>query len=137
MILLDGHTISIDDIAKISRFHEKVKLHASSVSDMNQSLHFVEEIVHNESSVYGINTGFGPLSHTRIQKKELAQHQLNLLHHLSVGQGDLFNQEETRAIITSRINALARGFSGIRPLVVKRLIDFLNFEIFPEIPYFP
>jgi len=54
--------------------------------------------------VYGINTGFGPLSGFRISTEELGQHQINLLHHLLVGQGSLFSAAETRAIMLARAN---------------------------------
>ena len=65
-------------------------------------------------AIYGINTGFGPLSGFRVSNADLAQHQINLLHHLTVGQGALFSEAETRAIMLTRANALARGYSGIR-----------------------
>jgi histidine ammonia-lyase len=85
-------------------------------------------------AVYGINTGFGPLSGSRVAPEDLQQHQLNLLHHLSVGQGALFSPVETRAIMAARANALARGFSGIRPEVVELLIAAMNHDVLPEIP---
>ena len=61
---------------------------------MAASRALVEKIAAEPRAIYGINTGFGPLSGTRVSPADLAQHQLNLLHHLSVGQG--------RAIFTRR-----------------------------------
>jgi len=134
MIKLEGHNLSIKDVVFIARNMENVALSDKAVEAMLKSRAFVEDIIEKETSIYGINTGFGPLSRTRISKDELREHQLNLLHHLSVGQGDLFTEDETRAIMVARANALARGFSGIRPLVVNRFIDFLNKGVYPEIP---
>jgi len=101
---------------------------------MRQSRALVEKVAAEPRAVYGINTGFGPLSGTRVSTEDLQQHQLNLLHHLSVGQGSLFSAVETRAIMAARANALARGFSGIRPEVVELLIVALNRDLLPEIP---
>jgi histidine ammonia-lyase len=94
----------------------------------------VDKLALEPRAIYGINTGFGPLSATRVAPEDLAQHQLNLLHHLSVGQGPLFSPVETRAIMAARANALARGYSGIRPEVVDLLVAVLNRDILPEIP---
>lgn len=134
MIELDGHKLKIDDLVEISRYNEKTRLKDSAIQKMIESRKFVEKISSESRSIYGINTGFGPLCRTRISRKDFKKHQLNLLHHLSVGQGDLFSEEETRAIMTARANALARGYSGIRPLIVNRIIDFLNAGVIPEIP---
>ena len=101
---------------------------------MRQSRALVEKLAAEPRAIYGINTGFGPLSATRVAPDDLVQHQLNLLHHLSVGQGLLFSRVETRAIMAARANALARGYSGIRPEVVDLLIAALNHDILPEIP---
>ena len=101
---------------------------------MAQSRKLVDKLAAEPRAIYGINTGFGPLSATRVPPEDLAQHQLNLLHHLSVGQGPLFSPVETRSIMAARANALARGYSGIRPEVVDLLIAALNHDILPEIP---
>jgi histidine ammonia-lyase len=94
----------------------------------------VESLAAQPRAIYGINTGFGPLSGFRISNEELAQHQLNLLHHLSVGQGPLLSEVETRSIVLARANALARGFSGIRQELIELLLATLNRGLLPEIP---
>jgi histidine ammonia-lyase len=101
---------------------------------MAESRALVERLAAEPRAIYGINTGFGPLSGTRISPPDLEQHQLNLLHHLSVGQGPLFSAVETRAVMAARANALARGYSGIRPEVVDLLLATLRHDLLPEIP---
>jgi histidine ammonia-lyase len=51
-----------------------------------------------------------------------------------VGQGELFSPQETRAIMAARANALARGFSGIRPEVIDLLLRMLELDMLPEVP---
>jgi histidine ammonia-lyase len=134
MIELDGHQLSIPALWNIAHRTTGCRLAASARGLMSESRALVEKVAAEPRAVYGINTGFGPLSGTRVSPEDLEQHQINLLHHLSVGQGALFSDSETRAIMAARANALARGYSGIRPEVVELLIEALNRDILPEIP---
>lgn len=134
MITLDGHTLAIGDLWKLAHGTEDGGLSAPARKRMRQSRALVEKLAAEPRAIYGINTGFGPLSACRVAPKDLEQHQLNLLSHLSVGQGPLFSDRETRAIMAARANALARGYSGIRVEVVELLIAALNHSILPEIP---
>jgi histidine ammonia-lyase len=134
MIELNGHALTIQDLWVLVHREDSCGLADSARALMRQSRALVEKVAAEPRAVYGINTGFGPLSGTRVSTEDLQQHQLNLLHHLSVGQGSLFSAVETRAIMAARANALARGFSGIRPEVVELLIVALNRDLLPEIP---
>jgi histidine ammonia-lyase len=134
MIHLDGHTLNLEQLWRVATEGAPCQLALSARRRMKQSRKLVERLAAEPRAIYGINTGFGPLSGTRVAPADLAQHQLNLLHHLSVGQGPLFSPVETRAIMAARANALARGYSGIRPEVVDLLIAALNHNILPEIP---
>jgi len=133
MIQLTGHGLTLEEVWQIAHRQRSSELPAAALTAMRASRALVEKVAAEPRAVYGINTGFGPLSGTRVSPADLEQHQLNLLHHLSVGQGDLFSDVETRAIMAARANALARGFSGIRPEVVELLIAALNRDVLPEI----
>ncbi len=134
MIELNGHNLTLEDVWNVANRSESCVLADSAREPMRQSRALVEKLADEPRAIYGINTGFGPLSHTRVSSKDLKQHQINLLHHLAVGQGKLFTAPETRALMVTRANALARGFSGIRECVVELLVDCLNADILPEVP---
>lgn len=131
---LDGHGLTIGGLWRVAQGEAGCRLALPARRRMARSRRLVEELAVQPRAIYGINTGFGPLSGTRVGPDDLARHQLNLLHHLSVGQGPLFSAVEVRAIMGARANALARGYSGIRPEVVELLIAALNRDILPEIP---
>ncbi len=131
---LDGHQLVCAGVLAIARNGSKAVVPEAARKRMAASRALVESVANGERAVYGINTGFGPLSATRVAREQLERHQVNLVHHLSVGQGALFSDEETRAIMAARANALARGFSGIRPEVVDLLVAALNAGALPEIP---
>jgi len=134
MIQLTGHDLTIDALDQIAFGRAKCEIAPAARERMTASRAVVEKVAAEPRAIYGINTGFGPLSGTRVSPEDLQQHQLNLLHHLSVGQGKLFTAVETRSMMAARANALARGFSGIRPEVVDLLAAALNHNILPEIP---
>ena len=134
MIQLTGHDLTLDDVWEIAHRRSGCQVPAAARRRMRQSRALVEKLAAQPRAIYGINTGFGPLSGTRVSPDDLARHQLNLLHHLSVGQGELFSAPETRAIMAARANAMARGFSGLRPEVVELLVAALNHDLLPEIP---
>ncbi|MEI6971950.1 MAG: aromatic amino acid ammonia-lyase [bacterium] len=134
MIRLDGHKLTIQQLCDVARCRDKCELATGARKRMRLSREMVEQFSKEPRAIYGINTGFGPLSGTRVDADALALHQVNLLHHLAVGQGPLFSPVETRAIMCARANALARGFSGIREKVVDLLIEAINRDILPEIP---
>src|ERR1700761_939371 len=134
MISLNGHDLSIGDVWKISSLKAACQLSPKARPLIRRSRKLVEKLAAQPRAIYGINTGFGPLSGFRISREDQAQHQINLLHHLTAGQGALFSETETRAIMLARANTLARGFSGIREEVLELLIAALNKNVLAEIP---
>ncbi len=134
MIALDGHELSLLQVWQVASREAPCSLADSARPLIRRSRELVESLAAQPRAIYGINTGFGPLSGFRIGPEDLEQHQRHLLHHLSVGQGALFSPAETRAIMLARANTLARGYSGIREELIEWLITALNKKLFPEIP---
>jgi len=134
MIALNGHQLSLAEVWQIAALQSACGLAPEARPLIRRSRELVESLAAQPRAIYGINTGFGPLSGFRVNDADLAQHQLNLLHHLTVGQGTLFSDAETRAIMLTRANALARGYSGIRAELIELLLAALNKGALPEIP---
>src|SRR5689334_4574897 len=134
MILLNGHSLTLQQVWDVACLQNPCALADEARPLIRRSRQLVESLAAEPRAIYGINTGFGPLSGFRVSNEDLAQHQVNLLHHLTVGQGPLFSAEETRAIMLVRANALSRGFSGIREELIVLLLAALNKGVLPEIP---
>jgi histidine ammonia-lyase len=134
MITLNGHLLSIEEVWSVAHLQSPCALADEARQPIRRSRELVESLAAQPRAIYGINTGFGPLSGFRVATEDLAQHQINLLRHLLVGQGALFSAAETRAIMLARINALARGYSGVREELIDLLLAALNRGILPEIP---
>jgi len=85
-------------------------------------------------SSYGVTTGFGMLSDKVIDRSQIEALQRNLIRSHSVGVGPIFDEVTTRAIVVLRANVIAKGFSGVRLEVLRRLMDMINKGVHPLIP---
>src|SRR5437868_11601145 len=101
---------------------------------MQASRAVVDKLVASGETAYGINTGFGKLASVRISPEQVRQLQLNLVRSHVAGVGTPLSESETRAMMLLRANALAKGLSGIRPLIVETLCAMLNARVHPVIP---
>src|ERR1041385_1350498 len=133
-LLIDGETLTIENVYEVAHNRRRVALHPSATAKMMRSRSVVEAIVTDNRPVYGISTGFGKLSDVHIGPEELTQLQHNLVRSHASGVGDPLSEEEVRALILLRANVLAKGLSGVRPVISERLCDLLNHHIYPVIP---
>jgi histidine ammonia-lyase len=85
-------------------------------------------------NVYGVNTGFGALSETRISASDIRALQRNLVRSHSTGVGPNLNDAEVRGMMLLRAQVLALGYSGVRPVLVDLLVEMLNKKVHPRIP---
>ena len=98
------------------------------------SADLVQKAAQGGDAVYGVNTGFGKLANQRIAQADLETLQLNLLRSHAVGVGEPMSEPVVRLILLMKAASLARGYSGIRELVIDRLFAFYNLGITPMIP---
>ena len=94
----------------------------------------IEAALASGEAIYGVNTGFGKLAQTRIPPEDLKTLQRNLVLSHSTGVGAPLADDVVRLVLALKIASLARGFSGVRPVVVERLIALLNKNVLPVIP---
>lgn len=94
----------------------------------------VADVIAEDRTVYGINTGFGSLAHTRIDTNHLNTLQRSIVLSHAAGTGNLLTDETVRLILILKINSLARGFSGVRLKTIEAFIRLLNENIYPCIP---
>lgn len=134
MLIIDDTPLTIDDVARVSRMRERVELSAEAIQKINASRVWVERILESEKAVYGINTGFGELSKIFISAEDRETLQRNLILSHCTGVGERLPEDAVRAAVLLRIKSLSMGFSGIRVLVVQKLVELLNKDIYPVIP---
>lgn len=133
MIYIDGNNLTLEEFIRVSRFNETVELTAKSQAKINSSRNMVDEIIESGDTVYGITTGFGKLSDVVIEKERVGDLQRNLLISHACGVGQAFSKEIVRGMMVLRLNALAKGYSGVKLSTLFKLIELLNKDIIPVV----
>ncbi len=133
VIELDGNSLTPEDVVSVARDDEPVAVAEDAWEAVRTSRARVETVVTEEEPVYGLNTGFGQLVTERIPAEDLSHLQMNLLRSHASGSGRELTREEIRALMVTRLNALVKGYSGVRERVIAYLVTLLNEEIHPVV----
>jgi histidine ammonia-lyase len=133
-IELNGEHFTPEDLYAIVFDGARVAVAPSARKKMLASRAVVERVIESNSTAYGVNTGFGKMASVRISPKQVQQLQINLVRSHACGIGAPLSEHETRAMLALRANAIAKGLSGVRPVVVETLCAMLNRGVHPVIP---
>lgn len=125
---------SLDQIEDDVDFKGEFKLSKEAKKKMQASADFVSKIASSDRPIYGINTGFGRLATVKIAEAELKDLQVNLLRSHASGIGDPVSPRVVRRLLLLRTLSLGKGFSGLRPPLLERHLDYLNLNLTPYIP---
>ena len=126
--------LTLAQLRKIARNRVNVSIANHAVPAIHKSQQLVNQMIEENRTVYGINTGFGLLANTRIEVDDLEQLQRSIVLSHAAGIGQLMDDATVRLVMVLKINSLARGFSGIRLTVIEALMTLINTEVFPCIP---
>jgi histidine ammonia-lyase len=133
-LTLQPGQLSLADLRAVWAGHLPLTLAADAWKAIEASAETVKAIVAKGDPAYGINTGFGILAKAHIPHDQLATLQRNLILSHAVGTGELLSDTVVRLILLTKIGSLARGYSGVRPVIVETLIKLYNAGIMPAIP---
>jgi len=133
-ITLNGDTLTIQDVCEVVCEGATVSLTPEAKMKINASRKLVEDWIEKDEVIYGVTTGFGEFANVKISHEDLAKLQENLILSHAAGAGEFLPREVVRAMMLLRINALAKGYSGVRLETIEFLIKMLNANIIPLIP---
>jgi len=131
---INGNDLSLEDVRQVVYERRPVLLQPEARAAVERARSVVDHLVENEIVVYAVNTGVGHLADLHIPLHDVHKLQLNLVRSHCVGVGEPLAQEVTRAMMLLRANSLAKGFSGVRPVVIDTLCEMLNRGVHPVIP---
>ena len=135
MLTLNGNSLTITQLYDAATNPAvKITLSPSAKEQMQKSRALVEEWIAKKEIIYGITTGFGEFSNIHIPFDKIEQLQENLIKSHAAGAGEPLPPEVVRAMMILRVNALAKGFSGVRPETVEFIVKFFNAGLVPVIP---
>ena len=133
-VVVDGSPLTVDDVIAVAYRRKKAEPGDNLDERMEPARLLVERVVANDETVYGITTGLGALSNTRISPEQASDLQYDLLRSHAAGVGALLEPELVRAMLLCRARTLAQGHSGVRADVVRYLLTLLDEDILPAVP---
>lgn len=113
---------------------EKAILSDAAIKKIQSSQQHVRQIVENNKTVYGVNTGFGILANTKISEEDTATLQHKILQSHSVGVGEPIPAEIAKLMLITKVHALAQGYSGVQLQTIKRILWHIENDVIPVVP---
>ena len=124
-VVLDGHSLTLEDFVAVARFGAKVELSQQAKEALARSRALAEKIAAEKRVAYGITTGFGDFATVAVSEEMSNQLSTNLLLSHCTGTGDPYRDEQVRGMMLLRANALCVGISGVRPVLVEMMAEMI------------
>lgn len=126
--------LTIGSVLAIAGGRQKGVLNATAITNIQKSQQHVQQIVENNITVYGINTGFGVLANKPISEEDTRILQHKILQSHSVGVGEPIPVEIAKLMLITKVHALARGFSGVQLPTLQRILWHIEQDVIPVVP---
>lgn len=130
-LIITGSNLTIEDVVRVARHHEKVELHPEAVNRIVKCRAMLEKKIVAREIMYGVNTGIGEFSEVVLNDDQVKDFQKYLIYNHAAGIGDPMPEEWVRGAMLGRINVHAHGNSGIRPEITQTLVEMLNKNVTP------
>jgi histidine ammonia-lyase len=131
---INGNDLALEAVREVAAERRPVLLSADAREVVDRARAVVDEIVAGDKVAYAITTGVGQLSEVRIAGDQIRELQVNLVRSHAAGVGEPLPAAETRAMMVLRANSLAKGYSGVRAVVIDTLCEMLNRGVTPFVP---
>lgn len=126
--------LTLADCRAVYQAPVKIELNQDFYPVIDRAAKTVADVIENNRTVYGINTGFGLLASTSIPKEKLELLQESLVLSHAAGVGELLPDNVVRLLMVLKLSSLSQGHSGVKRETVDALIQLVNHEVYPCIP---
>ncbi|MCH7793125.1 MAG: histidine ammonia-lyase, partial [Planctomycetes bacterium] len=133
-VVLDGSAVGLEAFEAVARAGGRVSMADEALARVRASRAVVEASLKDGQPQYGINTGFGSLSMQQVGMGQLGELQTNLIRSHAAGIGPPLPKEIVRGMMLLLVASLCRGCSGVRPVLIERLVAMLNAGVTPTVP---
>ncbi len=139
MEIADHHTllnivpgnITFEQLKHLYLGEYELQLEDSHYHAIDRSIQTINDVLDSGKTVYGINTGFGIMAHTKIERFQLADLQTKLVRSHTAGVGSYLDPAISRIAMCLKLNSLAQGYSGVRPIIVDMMVKLFNENLIP------
>ena len=132
-LTLTGKNLTIEDVVRVARHHEKVELESGAIERIKTCRAMLERKVEAREVMYGVNTGIGELSEVALDDDQTQKFQEYLIYNHAAGIGEPMPVERVRGAMLSRINMHSLGHSGCRPAIPLTYQALLNAGVTPVV----
>lgn len=112
----------------------RLELAPTLLEQLHQRRRTVVEALTLGAAVYGVNTGLGAASTTRLTLEEQARHQHSLFKARAVGGPPWLGRKEARGVLAMRLRTLLQGDAGVSPELCQAIVRLLDADLLPAIP---
>ncbi len=126
-----GTPLTPADVVAVARDDARVTVDDAALARVAATRALVERLADDPEPHYGISTGFGALATTFIAPERRRQLQASLIRSHAAGTGAEVEREVVRALQLLRLQTLASGRTGVRPIVVRTYAAMLDAGITP------
>ena len=135
-VTFGGRPLTVEQICDVAHGRARARLSADPEyrARLEASRASLERQLRSGRVIYGVTTGVGESCETAVPPELTDQLSTNLFRFHGAGTGAPLGEEETAAVVAARLSSLARGHSGVRPLILDRLVELLDRQILPRIP---
>lgn len=130
-VVLGAQPLSPADLVAVARHGAPVVIDDAALDRVAQTRHVIDGLAADPHPHYGVSTGFGALATTFIAPDRRLQLQASLIRSHAAGTGAEIAREVTRGLQLLRLQTLASGRTGVRPVVVETYTAMLNAGITP------
>src|SRR5208282_785129 len=131
---LNGNDLALEDFEQVVQHRRAVLLEPDARERVARARAVVDSLVEGGGVAYAITTGVGQLADVRISPEQARELQVNLVRSHAARVGEALSEAESRAMMLLRANSLAKGYSGVRAVVIDTLCNMLNHGVHPVIP---
>ncbi len=129
-----NETLTILKVVQLAEGTIRGILSDKTLAKIRKSQQYVSDIVSDNKTVYGINTGFGVLANTHISAEDTQTLQHKILQSHSVGVGKPISPFLTKIMMITKVHSLAQGYSGVQVETLERICWFIDQDICPVVP---
>lgn len=133
-VVISGDPLTIDEVVAVADRTATVEVGPGVAARMAPARQVVDDALTAGDVVYGVTTGFGALASTRVEPQMSAEMQVALIRSHAAGVGPRLPERLVRAMLLLRARTLAQGHSGVRPVIVERIVEMLRRDLLPVVP---
>jgi histidine ammonia-lyase len=135
-VTVGGRQLTIENVVDVAAGRRAVALNREPafVERIGSGAAFLRQSLAENATVYGVNTGYGDSCGVEIPAHLVEELPAHLVRYHGCGSGALLDEQATLAVLTARLNSLARGFSGVRWELLEGVERLINCRVLPCIP---